>query len=273
MTHLSTRTIHAAGLLVRITLACATLAGLVAPLQAGAQAVTPSEAVQDAKLYFTAPLRWDSHDWLAFGGTLAAIGVAHEFDDDVRDHFAGSSPDAVNGEDPNSADDALPAAVLLAGTWLLAGVVDDPGGWRELGSMIEASALTAVSTEVLKLTLGRQRPNETADPDQWFESGDAFPSMHSSLAFAIGTVFAESGSDDHRWLRRLLGYGVAGYTAYARVDHNAHWTSDVLAGAALGFTTARFTMNQRAGADLKTSVMVRPADGGGLMLTFQMPLR
>ena len=87
--------------------------------------------------------------------------------------------------------------------------------------MLEASAFTAVSTEVFKYSLGRQRPNETTDPDQWFA-----PAMHSrpcirSLAFAIGTVFAESGSDRYRWLRRVLGYGVAGATAYAARSQRA----------------------------------------------------
>jgi membrane-associated phospholipid phosphatase len=261
------------GVLAACALACLGLLGMTTPQRCEAQAVQPREALEDTKLYFTAPLRWDAHDWLAFGGTLAAIGVAHEFDDDVRDNFAGSDPDSLDGEDPYSLDDALPAAVLLAGTWLLAGVTDAPAGWRELGSMVEASAFTAVTTGVLKFSLGRQRPNETTDPDQWFESGDSFPSMHSSLAFAIGTVFAESGNEEHRLLRRVLGYGVAGATAYLRVDHNAHWTSDVLAGAALGFTTARFTMNRREGTESKTAVMLQPSSEGGLMLTFAMPLR
>lgn len=237
-----------------------------------AQAVQPGEALQDAKLYFTAPLRWDGRGWLEFGGTLVALGIAHEFDDDVRDHFAGGSSDALDGRDPHSSDDALPFAVLLAGTWALAGLQDVPDGWRELGSMLEASAFTVVSGEVLKYTLGRQRPNETTDPDQWFDDGDSFPSLHTGLAFAIGTVFAESGDDKYRWLRRVVGYGVAGATGYLRLEHNQHWASDVLAGAALGLTTAQFTMNRRNGDARQASLSVQPAAGGGVMLGFAIPL-
>jgi hypothetical protein len=238
-----------------------------------AQAVQPHEVLQDAKLYFTAPLRWEGRDWLEFGGTLVALGVVHEFDDDVRDHFAGDATQALNGKDPHSADDALPFAVLLAGTWALAGLQDVPGGWRELGSMLEASAFTAISTEVLKFAGGRQRPNETTDVDQWFDHGDSFPSMHTSLAFAIGTVFAESGDDRYRWLRRALGYGVAGATGYLRLDHNQHWASDVVAGAALGLTTAQFTMNRRRETVGQTaSISVHPAAGGGVVIGFTMPL-
>ena len=139
--------------------------------------------------------------------------------------------------------------------------------------MLEASAFTAVSTEALKFAAGRKRPNETTDPDEWFDGGASFPSMHTSLAFAIGTVFAESGNDKYRWLRRIVGYGVAGGTAYLRVDHNQHWASDILAGAALGLTTARFTMNRRDDGAEHATISVQPAEGGGLMLTFAMPLR
>jgi membrane-associated phospholipid phosphatase len=256
-------------ILSTLLLACAP--ALLLPQVSDAQAVQPREALEDARLYFTAPLRWDGRDWLEFGGTLAAIGVIHEFDDDVRDHFA--DPDApLDGEDPNNLDDALPAAVMLAGTWLLAGIVDEPDGWREVGSMIQATAFTAVSTEILKLSFGRQRPNETTDPDQWFESGDSFPSRHVSVAFAIGTVLAESGDDRYRWARRFLGYGLAGTTAWLRMDHNQHWASDVAAGAALGLSTARFVMNRREVNQDKTVFAIAPGDEGGVMFTFQMPL-
>jgi len=236
-----------------------------------AQAVQPHEAWEDAKAYFTAPLHWDKDDWLFFGGTVAALAVTHEVDDDVRDHFTHGSSNALSGDDPHGVDDAIPAAVLVAGTWLLAGLYDDPAGWRELGSMLESSTLTLVSSEVFKYSLGRERPNETDDPDRWFAGGDSFPSTHASLAFAIGTVFAESGNNDHRWLRRIVGYGVAGATAYMRVDHNAHWTTDVMAGAALGLTTARFTMNRREGTRTRTTVSLVPSNGG-VLLTFSRPL-
>jgi len=259
--------------LAAVALLGSALATFTAPTRCDAQAVQPHEALEDAKLYFTAPLRWDSRNWLEFGGTLVALGVIHEFDDDVRDHFVDNPAGGLDSKDSKGAEDAVPAAVLLAGTWLLAGLSDSPGGWRELGSMFEAAALTGASTEVLKFSLGRQRPNETTDPDNWFASGDSFPSMHASLAFAIGTVFAESGNDRYRWLRRILGYGVAGATAYARLEHNAHWTTDVAAGAALGLSTARFTMNRREGsAGPSASVTVRPAEGGGVMLAFSVPL-
>jgi opacity protein-like surface antigen len=253
-------------------LAAAQIACMGLSATCAAQAVQPREALEDARLYFTAPLRWEQRDWLEFGGTLVVLGIAHQYDDDIREHFVQNSSDALSGKDPNSASDALPAAILVAGTWILAGALDDPGGYRELGSMLEATVLSAASTGILKYATGRQRPNETTDPNKWFSGGDSFASLHASAAFAIGTVFAESGDDKYRWLRRFVGYGVAGVTAYSRVEHNAHWTSDVLAGAALGLSTANFTMHRRDGTPSSTSAMLVPVDRG-LMLTFLVPLR
>jgi PAP2 superfamily len=237
-----------------------------------AQAVQPREALEDTKLYFTAPLHWDQRNWLEFGSTVVALGVIHQFDDDVRSHFAGSPPGDLDGKDPHSTDDAVPAAILIGGTWLLAGVLDEPAGWREFGSMLESTIFTVASTEVFKLAFGRDRPNETTDPDQWFHGGDSFPSRHVSIAFAIGTVLAESGDNRYRWVRRILGYGVGVGTAYLRLEHNQHWASDVAAGAALGLSTARFVMGRRDQPSSAVTFNVSPVAGGGAMLSFSIPM-
>jgi membrane-associated phospholipid phosphatase len=257
---------------LRCLLALTLVGGLCNGPRCAAQAVEPRAALEDAKLYFTAPLRWEQDEWLRFGGTLVVLGVAYNYDENVRGHFIDGPDDGLDGSDSNSTSDALPAAVLVAGTWMYAAFVDDPAGYAEVGSMLEAGVLSAASTEILKLSLGRERPDETADASNWFNGGDSFPSLHSSAAFSIGTVFAESGNDDYRWLRRVVGYGVAGYTAYSRVSDNAHWMSDVMAGGALGYYTARFVMHRRTSDGTEStepSVMLLPMDQG-LMLTFSM---
>jgi membrane-associated phospholipid phosphatase len=233
----------------------------------------PRDALEDAKLYFTAPIRWDSRDWLYFGGALAAIGVAHQYDDNVRRHFAVGSRAVLNGKDKNSVRDAIPAAAAVAGTWMFATFLDESSGRVEAYTMLEAAGFSAVTTEALKFAAGRARPNETTRVDDWRKGGSSFPSLHASAAFAIGTVLAESGSDDFRWVRRFLGYGLAGATAYVRVHDNVHWMSDVVAGAAIGIATAHFTMNRREVRANRWDLSVAPLDGGGTMVTFSMALQ
>jgi membrane-associated phospholipid phosphatase len=225
---------------------------------------TLGTALEDTKLYFTAPLRWNDEDWLYFGATLAAVGAAHEFDSRVRDHFATGSYAVLDGKDRNSLRDAAPAAVLLAGTWAYAGVLGDSDGYREGWSLLEAGILSTASGEILGYAAGRERPDATTSANQWRQGGDSFPSLHASAAFAIGSVFAESGNDEYRWIRRVIGYGIAGATAYVRVKENVHWLSDTVAGAALGVATARFVLNRQAPAS-HASLQFQPRKDGWLL--------
>lgn len=237
---------------------------LLPPPAAAADSFTLGTALEDTKLYFTAPLRWDAEDWQYLGATLAAIGAAHQYDQRVRDHFATGSYAILDGKDRNSLRDAVPAAALIAGTWAYAGYLGDSDGFREGWSLIEAGVLSTASGEILGYAAGRERPDATMSPNQWRQGGDSFPSLHAGAAFAIGTVFAESGSDDYRWIRRVVGYGIAGATAYIRVKENVHWLSDTVAGGALGIATARFVLNRQAPAS-RASLQFQPLKDGWLL--------
>lgn len=218
--------------------------------------------VVDAKDYVTAPLHARGPQWRRFGATLGAIALAHRLDDDVRDHF--DTVTAAPGTSPDTRDarDAAPALLALGGTWIAAVVTDADDGRREAGMMLEAAALSGAAGYALKKLARRERPYTTADDGAWREDGDSFPSLHTATAFAIGTVLAESGPDRRRWLRRTLGYGLAVATAYARMDHDAHWLSDTVAGAGLGVATARFVMKQRARDDERGRIGFAPLPGG-----------
>jgi undecaprenyl-diphosphatase len=234
----------------------------------------PSKLMLDIKDYFTAPLHWDGKNWAYFGGTLAAIAAAHHYDTQVRTHFTKDSSAPLNSTNTKDLQDAIPGAAVLAGTWLYANVIDDNDGRREAWAMAEAAGLSTVTNYALKFAAGRQRPDQTTDPNKWRKSGSSFPSLHVTAAFAIGTVLAESGNDDYRWARRFLGYGVAGLTGYERLKHNAHWLSDTVAGAALGASTAHFVMHRTyhsAGDTVDSSLMVVPVDGGA-MLSYNLTL-
>ncbi|HEY5809883.1 MAG TPA: phosphatase PAP2 family protein [Povalibacter sp.] len=228
--------------------------------------------LEDTRQYFSAPLHWDSENWLYLGATVLAVGVAHEYDDDVRAHFLEGGHAVAAGDDPNSLQHALPAAIILAGTLTAAALTHDSDGYNETWAMAEASALSGVTALALKYTSGRQRPNDTDDVDDWFSGGGSFPSLHTTLAFSIGTVLAESGNDRYRWVRRTLGYGMAAGTAYLRLRDNVHWLSDTVAGAALGIASAEFSMNRRTGRQHHATMMLEPLEDG-VMLSYSVPLR
>lgn len=227
-----------------------------------------SALLSDIKAYYTAPLHWDLGDWAWFGGSLAAIGVAHHYDTQVRTHFI-KRYGPTDGANTHDLSDAVPMIAVLGGTWAYATFTDSSAGHREVWNMIEAAGLSTVTAEALKYAAGRERPYDTSDPNEWFKHGSSFPSIHSSAAFAIGTVLAESGNDEYRWLRRLLGYGLGFATSYQRLRHNAHWLSDTVAGAALGTASARFTLNRHPSGEAgDNSLALLPVEGGA-MLTYR----
>jgi membrane-associated phospholipid phosphatase len=252
-----------------VAAACVGAAILPTGISCAADSLGVRTAFDDAGQYFTAPLRWDAEDWTYFGVTLATVAAAHEFDSRVRTHFATGSNAVLNGKDKNSLRDALPSVALIAGTLATAGYLGDSDGYRETWRLVEAGVLSTATGEVLTLAGGRERPDATTSPNQWRKGGDSFPSVHASAAFAIGMTFAESGNDEYRWVRRILGYGVAGGTAYIRVRNNVHWVSDTVAGAALGIATARFVLNREYGNHPEIGFQPQK---GGWMLTYNIAL-
>ena len=226
--------------------------------------------LSDIGAYYTAPLHWDGHDWAWFAGAVLAIGLAHRYDSQVRSHFFGPGPVTnVNTEDSK---DAIPTAAVLGGTWAFAILTNNTGGYQEGWAMIEAAGLSGVTAYALKFAAGRETPDQSTSPNEWGKSGNSFPSLHSTAAFAVGTVLAESGNDDYRWLRRLLGYGLGVATSYERLKHNAHWLSDTAAGAALGISSARFTMDRRYGESSESHLALVPVEGGA-MLTYRVSMQ
>jgi membrane-associated phospholipid phosphatase len=246
---------------------------LVAAMPAPCRADDPTTAqrvLEDTKLYFTAPLRWDGEDWAYFGGSLALIGASHAVDGRIREHFATGSNAILNGEDKNSLRDAAPTVLLIAGTAMSAAFLRDRDGYQETVSLLEAGVYSTLTAEALSYAAGRERPDATTSPNEWRQGGDSFPSVHASAAFAVGMVFAESGNDEYRWIRRIVGYGVAAATGYIRVRDNVHWLSDTVAGAALGVATARFVLNRQGAWDAQrqdshATLQFQPAKDGWLL--------
>jgi membrane-associated phospholipid phosphatase len=230
---------------------------------------------EDLKAFAREPLRWRRREWLRFAGVAAAVSVAYQYDDDVHDHYGN------DGEpDYHEVADALPPAILFGATWFADKLAHNEEARWEAAAMRRAFVVQTISTEILKVAFRRERPGPGVPRDHWNDNdgdgdGDvslSFPSGHTGAAFAIGTVFAESGDDRHRRLRRVIGYGVGTVVAYQRVNHDAHWFSDTVAGAALGILAAKFVMRRHEGKEPRALFSLQPMEGG-TMVTYTVPLR
>jgi membrane-associated phospholipid phosphatase len=223
--------------------------------------------VGDFKAFMTAPAYWTRREWTRLGGLLAATRVAYEYDYDVREHFV-SEP---RPRDYHDVEDFVPVGLMIGATWFSARRTGDFDRFGEAKAMVRAGVLSTASTLVFKLGLGRERPDEGVERDDWWSGGRSMPSGHTALAFSVGTVFAESGTPKRRWVRRTLGYGLGVGMMYLRVDHDSHWFSDTIPGAALGIAAGRFVLNRSGPSDGRAAIFASPLDGGA-MLTFSFAL-
>ena len=105
-----------------------------------------------------------------------------------------------------------------------------------LQSMITTQTLT-VSTKVIT---GRVRPRSSPDnPFNFLRGGQSYFSGHSSGAWSYLTVVATRYPN-----ARYLAYGFATCVSLSRIYEDAHWTSDVIMGALVGYTIGKWTALQ-----------------------------
>lgn len=103
----------------------------------------------------------------------------------------------------------------------------------------KGAAAAGAAAGVVKFVVGRARPFQTpGDQDviHPFSGNTSFPSGHA--AFAFGLAAAIDRETSARWVPWVV-YPLAGLVGWSRIRDDRHWTSDVVAGAALGFWTAR----------------------------------
>jgi len=131
-----------------------------------------------------------------------------------------------------------PAAIIAGGFGLYGYITDDQPSKKIAFETVQTVLYAGAITTVLKIAIGRARPYEdkgiaTFKPFSIFGNDfQSFPSGHATMAFSLSTVLANNTKSD---LLKVVFYVPAVVTCAARVYQNAHWTSDVLAGAAIGY--------------------------------------
>jgi hypothetical protein len=150
------------------------------------------------------------------------LGIDHRIGLDERGIWARSNQLAVQN---------ISAAAVLGGA-LWEG--NDTRLGRTFWKASESMVIADVSAAGLKRVFRRARPIQGNDPNDWFgpRSHQSFPSGEVTHISAIVTPFiAEYGRD------QPAVWGLAAlplYVGAARMKSQAHWQTDVLAGAALG---------------------------------------
>ncbi len=146
----------------------------------------------------------------------------------------------TNGNDPAWATFASGTGNLLflgAGT-LLPLVEDGKDGQQHSLRTADALIVSTLFSEGLKRVTHKKRPDGG--------NYESFPSGHATAAFAVATMQA-----NYHPKQAIFWYAGATAIAASRVKLHRHYTVDVIAGAALGYATARLELGQNRGLLLR----------------------
>jgi membrane-associated phospholipid phosphatase len=191
------------------------------------------------------PSRWQGRNWSHFAEGLAVIATARVFDDRSRD--------AVMQQPGQSSPQWYPALrsfgqegglALLGASWIAGRATHRPEVVATAQDGLEAVILAAgVITPMLKLTTGRARPLKGEGPASLHPFGGdlSFPSGEVTEAFAIASVV--SAHTDQRWLQGTV-WTLAGAVGWERMRLDAHWASDVVAGALIGASVGHWVVHR-----------------------------
>lgn len=203
---------------------------------------------EDGLGYLLAPLQFSGCDWAVTGGLVGAGGLLFAFDEDIQAiPRRNRNDDVIDVTRTLNWGGHLPSVEIGTGAVYFAGLLSGSDEIRITGRMLAQTLIYSGSMYlVLRRIVGRSRPEwrRGAYDFGFGRAGDeyySFPSGHTVVAFSWATVLA--GRFDH-WVASALLYTAAGAVGIGRIYQDVHWTSDVFAGALLGFSAGMFVRSQ-----------------------------
>jgi membrane-associated phospholipid phosphatase len=216
----------------------------------------------------------DPKTWVPALG--AAVFAIDDWDEEVSEWAADEQP--IFGNDASDWSDDLRTVTTVA--WLTTAFAASSGenggdwAWNKTKGISVQLATIGISDSIvfgLKDVTDRERPDGS--------DNDSFPSAHASMASTRAALASRNLEyiDMSEGARTALdiGFYSAGLgTAWARVEAEKHYPSDVLAGVAIGNFLATFINDAflDPGRFDRPVVSVQPLPGGGMM-TVQIPLQ
>lgn len=205
------------------------------------------------------------HMPLIVAGGAALLVPGPELDpfllEGIQAHNRGAFRDYLRVTNELGGPKAAPVAAGIFGISLL---TDDAKFQDAAFTSLQSVVYSGVTMYALKYTFGRFRPEEGFGARQFdmFSSNTSFPSGHTSTAFALVTPWALYYDSPASYALMALPVG----TAIARIAKDRHWPTDVLAGAAIGFMTAKFLTErhqQASAGEPAPRIEITPGIGPG----------
>jgi membrane-associated phospholipid phosphatase len=224
------------------------------------QTLNPAEAKQVRYIYrylrsypqtfetaVKSPLKWQTKDWLIAGSVIAIDGTLYFLDEDINAMIHSNRSDFTHklAKAGNSLGNGEYSIPIVGAVWLGGLLIKSPKTQDTASLTMKSLLLANGLTSVLKYGTQRYRPYINRGNEFWNGAGfthhrDSFPSGHTTLVWSIAPILA-SQYNKTVWVPPLV-YTAACVTGYARMHDEKHWSSDVFAGACIGYFTARLVL-------------------------------
>lgn len=199
------------------------------------------------------PLHWKKKQWQQFGMVTAATGALFLLDKPVKNAFDQCGSSTLDGiaeyglEPWGTTEYYRSYSMGLTAGLLTVGLITDNDHLVKTSEMlVEGMAITLAAAYAIKLTAGRNRPEESGSSHDWrpFSGNKSFVSGHASQMFVVATIMAEQFRET-KWIP-IVSYSIAGLGSLSRLYENEHWLSDVAVGGMLGYLIGKsvYKLNQ-----------------------------
>jgi len=215
---------------------------------------------QNLKQEFTRPFHFNKKDWGNFG-KYAAVTIALSFADEPVQQAALRLRNRNTGLNVISKDvsnfGGIYEIFTVAGIGAYGLITSNNKLVNTTLLSSQAYIVSGAMATVLKLLSGRTRPSyyppgveaeprflgpfhkSLNDADGSHENS-SFPSGHSTVAFAVATVFATEYKDNP--VIPVIAYSAASLISISRITENKHWVTDVFSGAVLGYFSGKLVI-------------------------------
>jgi hypothetical protein len=212
---------------------------------------SPAQFMHESMLFIKQPTKWNRKDWLKVGVVTAATLAAMPFDERIAQSSQGNqrynnSAAVVGGRIYGEWYSIIGVA---GGVGIFGLIAKDTAAKKMSIELLQAGLYSEIITSVLKVAIGRARPELSEDPFVFSPFNLAYgyhsmPSGHTTSAFALSTVLSRHA---HTTTLKILAYTPAAFTMFSRIYQNQHWLSDEIIGAAIGIFVAEWVVDLHEG--------------------------
>ncbi|CAN5391665.1 hypothetical protein BH11BAC1_BH11BAC1_29070 [soil metagenome] len=231
---------------------------------------------------FVSPVHMKARDIFWALGVASVTATLFHYDHAIDEwiRYSKDKSDFIRVSSPVVTEFGNTYGIGLAGVCGLIGVVAKDRKLFQTSLLASQAAITSgIWVRIIKYCTSRERPsasytylaNKGHQGGYWYgffkqydtsvtgigrdiSFFDAFPSGHTSTAFAIAGVFAMQYSD--RPAIPIIAYSLASLVGVSRMIEHTHWASDVFVGAWAGYLCAKQVVHHHHkifSADLTTS--------------------